>query len=96
MKYDFDHCEDEISTTEISILLKNSSYKIDLILYYSEEYKAYQLFVAYDKMFKKVMTQRKKPRTFKLLDRCVEWGKKQGFKTIRVHLDYDKYEVEEN
>lgn len=38
-----------------------------------------------------VYSQRNNHRHFKSLSRALDWGKKTGFVTFNVHLDYDTY-----
>jgi hypothetical protein len=70
-----------------------SGNSLDMILQYVPEDKGYYLiFSKYpNKNLRQVYTQRNTPRKFKDLQRAIVWGKRMGFRSVTITIDYDLY-----
>ena len=70
-----------------------SGSSLDMILQYVPEDKGYYLiFSKYpNKVVRQFYTQRNTPRKFKDLQRAIIWGKRMGFRSVTITIDYDSY-----
>lgn len=74
-------------------LIRFSGYKVDMILQYSPEDQAYLIFAKYhqNQLTRQVFTQRNTPRKFKDIGRAIIWGKRIGFSSVSLVMDYGAF-----
>jgi hypothetical protein len=74
-------------------LMKFSGYTVDMILQYVPDDDHYLIFARYNqnKIIRQVFTQRNAPRTYRNVQRAVEWGKSIGFSSVNIHIDYSTF-----
>lgn len=70
-----------------------SGYEIDMVLDFDPDISAYLVYVKYNKnqITRQVISQRQYPRQFKDLSRAVDWGKRTGFRSMILRIDYENY-----
>lgn len=89
--------EQPIDKDGLDELIKYSGYRVDMHLRYEKPNNAksgyYIIFAKYHQgqVVRQVYTQRQSPRNFKNLQRAVDWGKKIGFSSICLNIDYTIY-----
>ena len=82
-----------LSQSLIDELISFSGNTVDMILQYVPEDKGYYLiFSKYpNKTVRQVYTQRNTPRKFKDLQRAIVWGKRMGFRSATITIEYSAY-----
>jgi len=86
-----------IDKNALDELIVYSGYKVDMLLQYErpegQKNGHYIIFAKYHQgqVVRQVFTQRQTPRNFSNLQRAVDWGKRIGFATICLSIDYTKY-----
>lgn len=74
--------------------LINAGYSLDLLLQHKlDEAGAsqYYLYAKYRNHLRPIHTQRNAHRAYTNLERAVDWGKRMGFKSVSIAIDYSKY-----
>ncbi|PCS24024.1 hypothetical protein [Candidatus Enterovibrio escicola] len=76
-------------------LIRYSGYDVHMILQYTpgEGKGVYLIYAKYhnEQVTRQVYTQRNTPRNFKDIKRAIDWGKRIGFVTITLTIDYAVY-----
>jgi hypothetical protein len=86
--------EKPLDKNALDELIRFSGYAVDMILQYVPDDKGYFLIYAkYHKgqVTRQVYTQRNTPRKFKDVQRAIDWGKRIGFKSITLSIEYTTY-----
>lgn len=88
--------EQPLDKNALDELIKFSGYSVDMILKYEtspENGGAFYIYVRYNKnqIIRQVYSQRKSPRSFKSVERAIDWGKKIGFRSVILNIDYQSY-----
>lgn len=97
--------KDSIEQKRLSQLIA-AGYTLELILTHSKgapkiakngsaiEVNQYFLYVKYNDTIRAVYTQRQEPRCFTNIERALDWGKRIGFSSVKLELDYGNYVLE--
>jgi hypothetical protein len=75
-------------------LIRFSGYTVDMILQYvPEDSGSFLIYAKYhqNQIVRQVFTQRNTPRKFKDLHRAIDWGKKIGFRSVSLVVEYSTY-----
>ncbi|EJG1004483.1 MULTISPECIES: hypothetical protein [Vibrio] len=87
--------EKPLDKNALDELIRYSGYDVHMILQYThEEGKGvYLIYAKYHngQVTRQVYTQRNTPRNFKDIQRAIDWGKRIGFRTITLTIDYGVY-----
>jgi len=85
--------ESPLDQKTLDEIIGRSGFIADMILQYSSDIEGYNIYVRYNqgRITRQVYTQRKQPRSFKDLQRAIDWGKTIGFNTVSLTIDYSDY-----
>ena len=91
--------EKPLDKNALDELIRFSGYDVHMILQYVQEEKG--TFLIYAKyhngqVTRQVYTQRNTPRKFKDIQRAIDWGKRIGFKSVALSIDYSTYPDPDN
>lgn len=73
-----------------------SGYAVDMLLeYVPDDGGCYLIYVKYHQgqVTRQVYNQRNKPRNFRNIERAIDWGKRMGFRSVSLYIDYDSYKI---
>src|SRR5690606_41621884 len=93
-KLTIDTNEKPLDKNALDELIRFSNYTVDMILQYVPEDRGYFLiYVKYhqNQIVRQVYTQRNAPRKFKDLQRAINWGKRMGFRSVSLTIEYNNY-----
>lgn len=86
--------EKPLDKNALDELIRFSGYDVNMILQYdSEEEGGYLIYAKYHngQVTRQVYTQRNTPRNFKDIQRAIDWGKRIGFKSVTLVIEYQSY-----
>lgn len=88
--------EKPLDKNALDELIRYSGYDVYMILQYVRNKNEKGFFLIYAKyhnnhVTRQVYTQRRTPRKFKDLQRAIDWGKRIGFKSVTITIDYSGY-----
>ena len=89
--------EKPLDKSALDELILYSGYKVDMVLEYEPDESGgmgrYLIYAKYhqNQVIRQVYTQRDTPRNFKDPQRAIEWGKSIGFRSVCLHVDYEKF-----
>ncbi|HHF0534541.1 TPA: hypothetical protein ACPHXL_003502 [Vibrio alginolyticus] len=88
--------EKPLDKNALDELIRYSGYDVHMILQYVRDEDDKGIFLIYAKyhngqVTRQVYTQRNTPRNFKDVQRAIDWGKRIGFKSVTLTIDYSGY-----
>lgn len=86
--------EKPLDKNALDELIRFSGYTVDMMLQYvPEDNGGYLIYAKYQhgQVVRQVYTQRNTPRRFKDLQRAIDWGKRIGFRSVALTIEYNTY-----
>lgn len=95
-KVNIETTEKPLDKNALDELIRYSGYDVHMILHYTQDNEGKGFFLIYAKyhngqVIRQVYTQRNSPRNFKHIHRAIDWGKRIGFKSVSLIVDYSYY-----